>query len=1787
MIFQKQLYPFLLKITLLIYATLAIATHSIAQITNVTDQTSVPIPSVGHDYIHLLSETVNPANGSVGLNIRIPTPPHGVGPSLLAGITYNSNAALTLNPLSGRSGSIQVQSNTGNGVAGVEIGGWSVLGPYATAMADVRTVKLDPGNSNSTVTCPYFSNFLYYDRTGLPHPLSLAQATGGAGCTQMPNPPSTVSSGNDGVVQATLTSFNSVLVTEQDGTQFSFSIPEGITQNGLQNGAFANLVTDPHGNSAIATFSTNGTTNSLPTAISVNGFANPYTLVWNNPSSSTGTWNAGFTQVQPDGSATCAPSQVVSAYPFGLGSLTLPNNQAYTFQTDPTYGTLGKITYPSGATVSYTWKVNAQANVANWADSLGSNTLGCVFTYGTPVVATRIVSYDGINAALEQDFSYTTTWDVNIPFTWDAKTTTVITKDCTKAATCSAAPSFKTVYHYSSCNCSPGTNDPDYTGGFLPPQIPLESEVQSYDWTGTLLKTVDKQWYSQWALKSLQTTLPNNLIALTTYPGWCAVSIPLEQDDYDWGSGATGVLLKKAIMTNSSGFTGRLGRACLPSSTATYDGSNTPIAQTNYVLDSYGFRNSETTCLLSGSTCSPSSPVTTYTYDPTGLLMTETKPCGNAVCPDIAAGSGTSQVTTYSYTDAPAGNKSGAPSIAYLTKITYPTVNGVTAHNDFGYNYTTGQVATSEDENSKTTTYTYSDPLNRLTQITYPDGGGTTIKYNDSARSVSTSTLATPDPTITNVSLEDGFGRVTQTQLTSDPSGTDTVTTSYDAAGNPQSVSNPFRSSSDPTYGLTTYAYDALGRPRSQTKPGGGLLQWNYSGNQSTFSDEAGHVWTKTTDALGRLTNVVEPNGATTKYTYSASGNLVTVNELGLSGETSRVRNFIYDNLSRLTSATNPETGATQYGYDLNGNVNRKQDSRGVVTSYSYDALNRMLTKTSPGFSGSSSVSAVPGINDTYAYDVANEPNFSGAQNPIGRLVWATTGITDVHYSYDTMGRIIHQEGCLPSWCGAGTNPVTATYDLAGKMTSFTYPDGRHITQNYDSAAHLTAVNYVSYNGQQISGPAYFTYLAAATYLANGAPHSLTFGNGTSQTFTLNNRLQPVEISVQGGSANATQTYLDKQYCYGPTSSTPSCPSLGTGQNNGNIWQITNALNSGSTQGFAYDNLNRLSAFSNGAGTMQQSYAIDSFGNLNQSGTAQSNLQFNASNQISSTGYGYDLAGNVTSYNNGVFTTSYGYDPENELVSLNGTGTTYLYDALGERVRKSAGNTGTEYVYFNGQPITEKNTDGTWSDLIYANGQKIARADTFDNYISISGTMAATGNYAAWYVPFSSYAVANGDTISWRQIQFGSRGGIGILFTDGTTTNWATTDTNGQVLNGDSIQNAWDPRTVRLSQFAGKTISKIWVVADANTAAGSWSTEFADMAIQSVNGTVLPIYTGQTSIGLTYFGSAGATKTTGKVGQINNVSSPGWAPGDVIYYYGDQIGSATLLASVDGWPVSSDTFYPFGQEQAANSNSDHYKFTGKERDAESGLDYFGARYYASSMGRWMSPDWADKPEAVPYSSLDNPQSLNLYGYVLNNPLSKADPDGHAGCPPDCSSGNNVVDFVLGAGNAFASDHLAGALRFNETSAGGQLGQRLGDSAALAAGVGEAVLGTVGNIGGLVLDVTGIGAVVGVPANVASTAVTVEGAATATTATVNLMKSGGNFSSGTKQGAKDAAGGKCQSCDIETTPGQKSQKGVTPPGNEGQTDHIQPRSKGGSNDPSNAQHLCRDCNIKKSDKVPNQ
>jgi len=85
--------------------------------------------------------------------------------------------------------------------------------------------------------------------------------------------------------------------------------------------------------------------------------------------------------------------------------------------------------------------------------------------------------------------------------------------------------------------------------------------------------------------------------------------------------------------------------------------------------------------------------------------------------------------------------------------------------------------------------------------------------------------------------------------------------------------------------------------------------------------------------------------------------------------------------------------------------------------------------------------------------------------------------------------------------------------------------------------------------------------------------------------------------------------------------------------------------------------------------------------------------------------------------------------------------------------------------------------------------------------------------------------------------------------------------------------------------------------------------------------------------------------------------------------------------------------------------------TGKERDSESGPDYFGARYYGSALGRFTSPD--DGSDQHP----ENPQSWNLYSYVRNNPLSDIDPDGHACTHSTGPNGESIVEDADGTGCA--------------------------------------------------------------------------------------------------------------------------------------------------------------------------
>jgi RHS repeat-associated protein len=96
--------------------------------------------------------------------------------------------------------------------------------------------------------------------------------------------------------------------------------------------------------------------------------------------------------------------------------------------------------------------------------------------------------------------------------------------------------------------------------------------------------------------------------------------------------------------------------------------------------------------------------------------------------------------------------------------------------------------------------------------------------------------------------------------------------------------------------------------------------------------------------------------------------------------------------------------------------------------------------------------------------------------------------------------------------------------------------------------------------------------------------------------------------------------------------------------------------------------------------------------------------------------------------------------------------------------------------------------------------------------------------------------------------------------------------------------------------------------------------------------------------------------------------------------YSDWLGTFRMRSDVSGNWLETCSSLPFGEDLTCTGSADitPLHFTGKERDSESGLDYFGARHYASSMGRFMTPDWSRDPDPVPYADYENPQTLNLY-----------------------------------------------------------------------------------------------------------------------------------------------------------------------------------------------------------------
>lgn len=1142
----------------------------------------------------------------------------------------------------------------------------------------------------------------------------------------------------------------------------------------------------------------------------------------------------------------------------------------------------------------------------------------------------------------------------------------------------------------------------------------------------------------------------------TKYVGYSGETLKVESTDYLWQGSAA---YRTANLIS------------LPSAERITDDAGTTYSSTSFGYDegSYspgGIRGHQTT-LTRSLLESPSQSPTIHTgWNLSGMKSFLLDADANAGGPTNAQG----HTADYSY------GCSGSTVTG--------TSNALNQHTSGVYDCNTGLLTSFTDQNGNTTAIAW-DSMRRLTGMTYPAvSAGTptvTFSYLDSTNTVQRLTSSAPDPTQTVTVQFDGFGRERLRALSDntssggssssgvnycpaasgDSSGGGSCNpiftqTQYDALGRVWKVSNPYRSA-DPVV-FTTSTYDALGRKTLVTEPDGNTLQFQYAGSAVDSYDERLTHYQRSSDALGRLTQVIEPGGLPTTYSYNQRGDLVSAYQAGATGETPRNRSFHYDSLSRLITATNPETGTVCYGqwdggsvgtgnctngYDPNGNLRGKTDAAGTFIGYNYDALNRIVTKYSPN-------------NDdvTYSY------YYDQGTNGIGRLstelnqhFGTNQFVAGTQFQYDAMGRVSSTVwGNYVASQISGENPAVywqpgmgVQYDLAGNVTQLTYPDGRVVSQLWNSAGRLSSVN----GGALGTGGSPF--ISNIQYFPTGAVQSQTLGNSVTETTGINSRLQvcsqsasnPAFFSSNGG------TFFARQIFYG---STPESNCGNASGNNGNIYNILEGPTGSTSQSFSYDGLNRLTQASSvnrpASSSYSQQFAYDSFGNMRPVDLLHTPQNYGidaATNRLTLNGdlttgdLRYNPTGTIAMSANGLGGYhTYWWTPEGYLRGIDNLYTgSYLYDSMGERTLAVHGNSGwDEYVYLDGQVMGDLNSDGTWTDMIYANGQKIAHAATQKPVLHMHGTRSSQGNLA-WGVegPVTGLpdgvlgaVIQNGDTLAFSMKQtLPMYGGIAINFQDGTGTGNLTDSTTGTLLWFDGISDGqWHHYTGDLSSYAGEAIKNVYIGLHNTAPQGTFDVYYDNAVILHSDGSVTPIFTGTQALGdPSCSGNPG-----GALGMYTQVDTVPVDDGDnVNYYLADHLGTTQMELSKAGWPVWQGWFTPFGQEiqnggeqtvvgqVTPDGTNNRFKFTGKERDTESGLDYFGARYYASTMGRFLSPDWAAKATPVPYAKLDNPQSLNLYAYVLNNPLSHTDPDGHIDC-----SGKNAAGAGCQAIAKWNSDH---------------------------------------------------------------------------------------------------------------------------------------------------------------------
>lgn len=639
---------------------LAVALPCRAQVSRITNDTATPIPGVGHDYIKFLSETVNPSNGSVSLRIQIPTP-KGRGLTIPFSFAYDSNTVHHLGTMSNPWTPYWL-SNTGF----MAQGGWSYAVPSLGSNSWNDDVPVVIGlNDNQPIyeyhPCLYTAGYTFRDLSGGLHSLGLGSVTQysdhtwelyGAHCRYSP-----VTSGGDPQVYAILNDYTPamsgypgtpvtsnafpVTVYDASGTTYYFDANYG--------GGIPNFIEDRNGNKITATLSGNGFTFTDPlgrAVLSASGFGSAdtvtfggqnYAVTWTSVTANSGTIPSQ--QVDSQSGVGCSAVPPMNDTQNVISQITLPNGQQYKFyygnQSTPhgaqgnNFGLLSEVDYPSGAWVTYTWKLSdTMDEIASYAGfSQGSAVPNaCVYQYKRPVVAQRQVRFGGTSPSLTQTFSYSTTWST-APFTdpaghifpadtaWTQKTADATTTDNVTGKTSI------TNYTY-----SPFTNDiPPFMDGYWSPfvgQTAVESSVRYSD--SALLQTVNKTWQNPHLLTSEQTVLDSGQSKKVTFT-YTSSTLPQlqEKDEYDYDKSSP---TRRTISTYQS-FSGTPGViADAPCKTLVQDGSGFTVAETDYFYDG---SSSTTPCTTATSQALPGSG--SYTgHDESNFGTGATIPRGNA-----------------------------------------------------------------------------------------------------------------------------------------------------------------------------------------------------------------------------------------------------------------------------------------------------------------------------------------------------------------------------------------------------------------------------------------------------------------------------------------------------------------------------------------------------------------------------------------------------------------------------------------------------------------------------------------------------------------------------------------------------------------------------------------------------------------------------------------------------------------------------------------------------------------------------------------------------------------------------------------------------------------------------------------------------------------------------------------------------------------------------------------------------------------------------------------------------